>query len=294
MKYTGTVWRPPYEAWSALLQVTAGCTHHRCKFCTLYDDIPFKYRMSSMDEIEDDLKELYHYTPDVTRLFLVGANPFVLSSKKLRNIAYMAKQYLSRLRTIGCFARITDITLKSIEELKQLRSCGYNGITIGVETGDDEALNFMHKGYTSADIVEQCRKLDEAGIEYNFFYLTGIYGEGKSKSGVENTVKIFNQLNPKIVGASMLTVYPTSELYTEIQNGNWVEESEIEKYNELKMLIGSLTIKTHFAALGASNAVQLHGNLPYDRDELILSIDDVINRFGEDKLKRYRKNLKHL
>ena len=196
--------------------------------------------------------------------------------------------------TIGYFARITDITPKSIEELRQLHSCGYNGITIGVETGDDEALTFMHKGYTSADISEQCRKLDEAGIEYNFFYLTGIYGKNKSTQGVENTVKVFNQLNPKIVGASMLTIYPTSELYTEIQNGNWVEESETEKYNELKMLINGLSIKTHFAALGASNAVQLHGNLPSDRVELISVIDEVINRYGESELKRYRKNLKHL
>ena len=294
MHYTGTVWRPPYEAWSALLQVTAGCTHHKCKFCTLYDDIPLKFRMSSMDEIEDDLEELYLYTPDVTRLFLVGANPFVLSTEKLRNIAYLAKQYLNRLRTIGCFARITDITPKSIQELKQLRSCGYNGITIGVETGDDEALTFMRKGYTSADILEQCSKLDEAGIEYNFFYLTGICGKDKSKQGVENTIKIFNQLNPKIIGASMLTIYPTSELYSEIQNGNWVEESETEKYNEMKMLINGLSIKTHFAALGASNAVQLHGNLPSDREELLSVIDEVISRFGEQELKLYRKNLKHL
>lgn len=294
MHYTGTVWRPPYEAWSALLQVTAGCTHLKCKFCTLYDDVPFKFRMSPMDEIEEDIKELYHYTPDVTRVFLVGANPFVLSSEKLRNISYTAKQYLNRLKTIGCFARITDITPKSIEELRQLRSCGYNGITIGVETGDDEALTFMHKGYTSADILEQCLKLDKAGIEYNFFYLTGICGKGKSNQGVENTLKVFNDLNPKIIGASMLTVYPASELYTEIQNGNWVEESETEKYNELKMLINSLSIKTHFAALGASNAVQLHGNLPSDRVELISVIDEVINRYGESELNRYRKNLKHL
>lgn len=92
----------------------------------------------------------------------------------------------------------------------------------------------------------------------------------------------------------MLTIYPTSELYTEIQNGNWVEESETEKYNELKMLINGLSIKTHFAALGASNAVQLHGNLPSDRVELISVIDEVINRYGESELKRYRKNLKHL
>ena len=92
----------------------------------------------------------------------------------------------------------------------------------------------------------------------------------------------------------MLTVYPTSELYTEIQNGNWVEESETEKYNELKMLIKGLSVKTHFAALGASNAVQLHGNLPSEKAELISVIDEVINRFGETELKRYRKNLKHL
>ena len=33
MHYTGTIWRPPYEASSLLLEVTAGCTHHKCKFC---------------------------------------------------------------------------------------------------------------------------------------------------------------------------------------------------------------------------------------------------------------------
>ena len=152
----------------------------------------------------------------------------------------------------------------------------------------------MHKGYTSEDILKQCSKLDEAGIEYNFFYLTGIYGKNKSAKGVENTLKIFNSLNPNIIGASMLTVYPSSELYLEIQNGNWTEESETEKYGELKALISGLTIKTHFAALGASNAVQLHGNLPKDKTALISAIDETLARFGEDGLKRYRTNLKHL
>ena len=45
MHYTGTIWRPPYEADSLLLEVTAGCTHHKCKFCTLYAELPFKFRI---------------------------------------------------------------------------------------------------------------------------------------------------------------------------------------------------------------------------------------------------------
>ena len=58
MHYTGTIWRPPYEEDSLLLEVTAGCTHHKCKFCTLYSDLPFKFRMTSMEDIERDLLEV--------------------------------------------------------------------------------------------------------------------------------------------------------------------------------------------------------------------------------------------
>ena len=62
MHYTGTVWRPPYEVSSLLIEVTAGCTHHKCKFCTLYDDLPFKFRVSPLEDIEEDIKEAQeHY-----------------------------------------------------------------------------------------------------------------------------------------------------------------------------------------------------------------------------------------
>ena len=57
MHYTGTIWRPPYESGSLLLEATAGCTHHRCKFCTLYDELPFRFRLSPLEDIEADLAE---------------------------------------------------------------------------------------------------------------------------------------------------------------------------------------------------------------------------------------------
>lgn len=33
MHYAETVYRPPYEANSILLQVTKGCSWNKCKFC---------------------------------------------------------------------------------------------------------------------------------------------------------------------------------------------------------------------------------------------------------------------
>ena len=54
LHFTGQVWRPPYEASSQLLQVTAGCTHNKCKFCSLYHGT--KFRQSPIAEVEEDLK----------------------------------------------------------------------------------------------------------------------------------------------------------------------------------------------------------------------------------------------
>lgn len=299
MHYTGTIWRPPYEASSLLLEVTAGCTHHKCKFCTLYDDIPFKFRMSPLEDIEADLieaKEQFRLWKQhkIYRTFLTGANPFVLKFERLMTIATMIKKYFPENQTIGCFSRITDISLKTDEELQELRSVGYDGLTIGIESGDDTALKFMNKGYVSSDIVEQCKRLDQAGISYSFFYLTSISGAGRGEEGARLTAEVCNKIHPKLVGANMLTIYPQSELYQEIQKGNWIEESEIEKYKELRVLVEKLTISTVFAALGASNAIPIQGKLPEDRERLLNILDEIIINASEEELRNYRKNLPHL
>ena len=311
MHFHGTIWRPPYEAESLLLQATAGCTHHACKFCTLYEDLPFRFRMSPLEEIEADLGEAQLWGTDPMtllsarlqglpkpegpqRVFLVGANPFVLLPERLEEIAELIHRYLPAAETIGCFARVTDVGLKSSEELRRLRSLGYDGLTVGVETGDNQALAFMNKGYQARDIVEQAGRLDGAGISYSFFYLAGISGEGRGAEGALRTAEVFNQAHPKRVGSSMLTVFPNSELYREIQAGRWREESELEKLGELRTLIEHLEIPTRFETDGASNLVRVQGDLPEDRDRLTCRLERLIAGADEEALRACRVNLKHL
>ena len=311
MHFTGTIWRPPYEAASLLIEATAGCTHHRCKFCTLYNDLPFPFRMSPLEDIEADLLEaqtaLHSPFGKLTaalqglparegprRVFLTGANPFVLKADRLLEIARLVKQYFPAIQTVGCFARVTDISLKTDGGLDRLRAAGYDGLTIGVETGDGPSLAFMDKGYTPEDVLVQCQRLDRAGTGYNFFYLTGIAGAGEGERSAKASAEVFNRLHPRLIGSSMLTIYPDSALYREIQAGNWAEAGEIEKFQELKTLVSCLDIPVTFAALGASNAYQFQGRLPEDREALLFALDQIIRRESEDRLRSYRTALPHL
>lgn len=252
-----------------------------------------------MEDIEADLQEARKAAEGwgkrgLSRVFLTGANPFVLSFDKLRTIAELVRKYLPSVTSIGAFARITDITPKTDEELTKLRGLGYDGLTIGIETGDDDALRFMDKGYGSADILEQCRRLDAAGIHYSFFYLVSISGAGRGEIGARLTAEVCNQLRPRLIGANMLTIYPDSELYREIGRGNWQEEGELEKYREIRTLLENLRIPTVFAAMGASNAYQFYGKLPGDRERLLSFLDGIIKNVSEEELLRYRKSVRHL
>ncbi|MCI8330318.1 MAG: radical SAM protein [Oscillibacter sp.] len=311
MHYTGTIWRPPYEADSLLLEATADCTHHCCKFCTLYENLPFRFRMSPLEDIEADLREAQLWACDPLarlsaqlqglprpegprRVFLVGANPFVLLPQRLEAIAQKIRDYLPACQTIGCFSRVTDIALKTHEELQRLRQLGFDNLTIGVETADDEALAFMDKGYTAEEALRQVKRLDEAGISYSFLYLAGISGAGLGRRGALASADWFNQTRPRIIGSSMLTVYPESRLYSEIQAGRWREESELEKLEEVRLLVERLEIPVRFATLGASNAVQVDGTLPRDRRQMLAHLAAVCRSENETELRRYRTSLRHL
>lgn len=292
MHFTGRTWRPPYEAHSVIIQATSGCTYRKCRFCNLYQNECF--RMSPMEEFEEDLAEIKSYQPYARRIFWTGANPFAMSFENLKLRALTVRDYLIKCQTMAMFASIRDIRDKEVWQLKKLRAMGINGLTIGTESGDDGTLALAGKGYTEADILEQCRKLDEAGIEYYFVYMTGLAGKGKGQWNAINSAKLFSQLNPYFISVDSLTLFPDTELYRMAWEGKFIPAGEKERLQELQVFIQNLQIRTHLFADSVSNFYPLTAYLPKEREAAVSELQYVMDTVSEEEMAAYRSGLKGL
>ena len=289
MHFTGRTWRPPYEASSFIVQVTSGCTHNKCSFCSLYKNECF--RMSPLEEFKEDLAELASYQPTARRIFLTGANPFVMSYENLAERALLIHDYLVECQTIAMFSSIRDIKNKKVWQLRGLRSLGINGISIGTESGDNSTLLLANKGYIAKDLIEQCRKLDEAGMEYYFVYMTGLAGKENSYRNAVNSAKVFSKVNPRFISVDSLTLFPDTELYRMAQERKFIPAGEKERLEELQTFIKHLQIRTHLFANSVSNFYPTTAFLPKERDRIISELQYIIDTVSEEEMQEYRRNL---
>lgn len=292
MHFTKRTWRPPYEKDSCIIELTSGCTYRKCRFCSLYKDEPF--HLTSLEVFEQDLDEIKRHQPNTRRIFVTGANPFALSYEKLKPYVLTVRDYLIKCQTIAMFSSIRDIKNKEVWQLKKLRAMGVNGLSIGTESGEDDTLLLANKGYTSRDIVEQCRKLEEAGIEYYFVYMTGLAGKGGGYRNAVCSAQIYSQLNPYFISVDSLTLFPDTVLYQKAEEGSFIPAGETERLQELQIFIKNLQIRTHLFADSKSNFYPLSAYLPKERDSIVQEIQHVLETFTEEEMQKYRNDLKSL
>lgn len=290
MHFASGVVRPPYEANSVYLQVTSGCSHNAFRFCTYYKDAPF--RDSPVNETKEDLAELKSYGVVFDRIFLQGADPFLLSFHKLKRIAELIHEYLPFVKTIGGYGRVESIRNKTVEQLKELKALGYSGIVFGVESGDEVILKRMNKGYHASEIVPQLSKLDEAGMAYEVIFLSGLGGKGYGLDHARKTAEVFSQIHPDRIMIAGLTIFPDTPLMKDILTGDFVEATEKERVEEITEFLKNLKNDTLIDATNASIITRIYGHIPEQKQEMLDHLQSIYQTYGEDGLREARDSLK--
>ena len=274
-----------------MLQIVTGCSHGKCHFCDIFTGIPFQ--MSPMEEIIEDIEEIARTAMSTTRrIYLTGGNPFALSKNRLFEVFDEIEKRMPQVNSYGGFCRIMDIARKSDEDLHALAERGVNDITIGAEGGNDEAFAFMEKGHTAADVIEQGKRLHEAGIEFTFFYLVGMAGAGQGQKNAIETARVFSEARPKRVLVVCMTPTPTWPLAADIAAGRWAPPTEIAMCEEIRTFVERIDCECFINAAHDTDIIRFEGGIPKNREGMLELLDNMIPK-GNEKAARTMREMLH-
>ena len=275
IRYNEPVYRPPSEARSLILQATIGCSHNGCAFCYMYKEKSFRTRR--WEELEAEIRYAAERWPDTRRIFLADGDAFVLGTSKLEHILDELNASFPALQRVAAYATPQNLLNKSVDDMKRLREKGLSILYYGVESGDPELLERIGKGATPDEMVEGCRKANEAGIKLSVTVVLGLGGREGSLRHARETAAVVNRIQPRYLSALTLMLGPFEEEYRRRMGPDFSYNNPLDDVVELRELISLLdTEKCIFRSNHASNYLALAGTLMKDRERLLEEIDEAL------------------
>ncbi|HEX7481327.1 MAG TPA: radical SAM protein [Polyangiales bacterium] len=273
MRYEGSIYRPPSEAHSYILQATIGCSWNKCVYCDMYREKQFRVR-ESRETLTDLTLAAQQAADHIDKVFVADGDALVLPMDDWRAILQSARRLLPRLSQVSCYATADNILDKSPAELAELRQLGLSLLYIGPESGDDQTLKRIAKGSTHAQHVEAAAKAHAAGMRVSAIVLLGIGGVERSQEHAEQTAELITAMDPEYFAALTTAVVPGTPLLSLHKKGFWQLPPVERMLQELRIIVERTRPRDAiFRTNHASNYLALGGRLPQDRDAIVSSID---------------------
>ena len=265
------LFRPPSEADSLILQVTLGCSHNECTFCSMYRTKQF--RAVPVPELGQTILRARQVLGDrVRRVFLADGDAMCLSYERLAAVLDLVNDAFPRLQRIGIYANARDVLRKTPAQLAGLRARKLSILYMGLESGDETTLARIRKGATVEQIVDAVRLAQSEDMNVSVMVLIGLAGRARSREHALGSANAINRMEPSYT--ALLTYTPTpSPLFDEIEAGKFELPSPEESLQEIHTFLSELRCRTYFTCNHASNYLPLKGRLPSARENLLSMLD---------------------
>ena len=198
-------WKPGRNRpFVANLQSRRGC-HMRCIYCSSPAVEGRVMRVREPAAVADELASLeadygmtiaafvdslFNYPGDYTRELCRE-----IAARKL------SLRWLSNLNPLYC----------DPETMELMREAGCAGISIGNESGSEDILTSLKKGFSKHDVIRAVRQAKDLGFRINCFLLLG--GPGENEETVKESVELMLELGPDMVSVTVgIRIYPDCEL----------------------------------------------------------------------------------
>ncbi len=285
MHYSGSVYRPPSEAHSLIIQVTVGCSHNKCAFCNMYKDK--KFSITPMEQVRDDLRWAREQYSRVERFFLADGDALILPTAQLLEILGDIRSLFPECSRVSTYASPKSILGKTPEDLSALHAAGLDFAYLGLETGNDPLLKKINKGVTVAQQIEAGQKLKAAGLTLSVTAINGLAGSnGDWQAHAVDTAAALNAMHPDFIALLTLRVYTGTPMAEWIASGQLVQPTPMELIRETKLFLEHIDCPgAVFRSNHASNYLVLAGTLNQDRERLLHECDEALR--GDAPLRRF-------
>lgn len=290
MRYEGTVYRPPSEAYSLIIQVTIGCAHNRCTFCNMYREK--KFRVREKEEIMADLDEARAmYGPMVRRVFFADGDALVVKTETLLELlAYVHKNFPGAER-ISSYGTAKDVLKKSEEDLKALAAAGLELIYLGAESGDDRVLEHINKDVTAAEIIAAGQKLKRCGLKTSVTLISGLGGRKGIHEHAVKSAELISAMNPEYASFLTLRLYEGTKMNEEVKRGEMELITPDEIVEEMELFLKNVDSPgTIFRTNHASNYVVLAGTLNEDTSRMLAQLEEAKEK-QRYRLEEWRRHI---
>ncbi len=287
MRYKGDVYRPPSEAHSLIVQVTYGCSHNTCAFCSMYKAKRFELR--PMEEILEDFALARQYYSRVGRVFLADGDALIRPADQLETILDEIARLFPECERVTCYASPGSIQKRTPAELTRLRRKNLQMVYMGLESGCDAVLQKMRKGHSAAEIVAAGRKVRESGIALSVTAISGLGGTELWREHAARTGDALSAMGAEYIGLLTLMVEPGTPLWDWVQQGRFVVPDSGIILRETRLLVEHLdTEGSVFRMNHASNYLSLRGTLNRDRQAMLDKLDAAIDGHARLKPEEWR------
>jgi coproporphyrinogen III oxidase-like Fe-S oxidoreductase len=275
--YDQPLFRPPSEGDNLIIQATLGCSFNQCSFCAMYRSKQYVER--PLEEVFADIRTAAASWPDAQRVFLADGDALALPTDHLLAILRELAASFPRLTRVSCYATPGNLARKNADELVQLREHRLTLLYFGIESGSDLILKKITKGTTQRRMAEVLTKAHDCGMKVSATVILGLGGTQHSDEHIDGTIALLNSAPATYL--STLQLYLDDSIIEEFRHkfGEPFEmPDDLAILKEQERLISGLNPPQPviFRSNHASNALALAGNLPRDKEKLLLQLREAM------------------
>jgi radical SAM superfamily enzyme YgiQ (UPF0313 family) len=276
VRYEGTLYRPPSEADSYILQATIGCSWNACVYCDMYRAKKFRVRPIA-EALEDIALARARFGERVRKVFIADGDALVLPAEHWDIILRALREAFPALERVSSYAMASNVLEKTEGELRSLRDGGLRRLYIGPESGDDVTLKRIAKGSTVDDHVRAADRAHRAGLDLSVIVMLGVGGVVRSDEHAARTAELVTNMDPEYLAALTTTVVPGTTLAKLERSERFTLPDMPQLFGELRTIVAEAR-PTHavFRTNHASNYLPLAGTLPADSARIVAAIDDAL------------------